>query len=149
MSYACALMEDEALQLLASELSFKGLLDLQDAIQQVPNNIHRTVNGISLCLSFIFKIFKSLLSQHSDNMSMADFQTYVTFIETYCPAFISAKKPSIDHLWKLTQKESLPFNKFIVPPVARCSQCEKDLTIRNNPSKAKLFSWTDPYRPLK
>ena len=85
MSYVCALMEDEALQLLASKLSFKGLLDLQDAIQHIPNNIHRTVNGISLRLSFIFKIFKSLLLQHSDNMSMADFQTYVTFIETYCP----------------------------------------------------------------
>ena len=63
MSDACALMEDEALQLLASKLSFKGLLDLRDVIQHVPNNIPRIVNGISLRLSFIFKIFKSLLSQ--------------------------------------------------------------------------------------
>ena len=63
MSDACALMEDEALQLLASKLSFKGLLDLRDAIQHVPNNIPRIVNGISLRLSFIFKIFKSLLSK--------------------------------------------------------------------------------------
>ena len=55
MSDACALMEDEALQLLASKLSFKGLLDLRDAIQHVPNNIPRIVNGISL--------FKSLLLQ--------------------------------------------------------------------------------------
>ena len=66
MSDACALMEDEALQLLASKLSFKGLLDLRDAIQHVPNNIPRIVNGISLRLSFIFKIFKSLLSQKKD-----------------------------------------------------------------------------------
>ena len=66
MSDACALMEDEALQLLASKLSFKGLLDLRDAIQHVPNNISRIVNGISLRLSFIFKIFKSLLSQKKD-----------------------------------------------------------------------------------
>ena len=35
------------------------LLDLRDAIQHVPNNIPRIVNGISLRLSFIFKIFKS------------------------------------------------------------------------------------------
>ena len=68
----------------------------------------------------------------------------MTFNETYCPAFISAKKPSVDHLWKLTQKEDLPFNKFIAPPVARCFQCEKDLTIRNNPSKAKLFTLDGP-----
>ena len=144
MSDACALMEDEALQLLASKLSFKGLLDLRDAIQHVPNNIPCIVNGISLRLSFIFKIFKSLLSQHSDNMSMADFQMYVTFIETYSPAFVSAKKPSVAHLSKLTQKEDLPFNNFIAPPVARCFQCEKDLTIRNNPSKAKLFTLDGP-----
>ena len=66
MSDACALMEDEALQLLASKLSFKGLLDLRDAIQHVPNNIPRIVNGIFLRLSFIFKIFKSLLSPKKD-----------------------------------------------------------------------------------
>ena len=66
MSDACALMEDEALQLLTSKLSFKGLLDFRDAIQHVPNNIPRIVNGISLRLSFIFKIFKSLLSQKKD-----------------------------------------------------------------------------------
>ena len=66
MSDVCALMEDEAPKLLASKLSFKGLLDFRDEIQHVPNNIPRIVNGISLRLSFIFKIFKSLLSKKKD-----------------------------------------------------------------------------------
>ena len=144
VSDSCALKEDEALQLLASKLSIKGLLDLRDAIQHIPKNIPRIVNGISLRLSFIFKIFQRLPSQHLDNMSMADFETYVKFIETYCPVFITAKKPSADHLWRLTQTEDLPFNKFITPPVARCFQCEKDLTIRNNPSQAKVFTLDGP-----
>jgi hypothetical protein len=142
LSDACVLMEDEALQLLASKLSFEGLLNLRDAVRHVPKNIPRVVNGISLRYSFIFKILESLPSQHLV-MSMADFQMYVKFAETYCPNFIAEKKAS-DHLWKLTQTEDLPFNKFLTPPVARCIQCQKDLTIRNNPSKAKVFTLDGP-----
>lgn len=140
MSDACHLMEDEALQLLASKLSIEGLLNLRDTIQHIPNNIPRIVNGISLRISFMFKTCKSLSSQHFENMSMADFQMYVKFIETYCPVFITAKKPSTDHLWELTQTEDLPYNCFLTPPVSTCTQCDKDLTIRNNPSKAKMFT---------
>jgi hypothetical protein len=51
--------EDEALQLLASKLSFEGLLNLCDAARHVPKNIPCVVNGISLRYSFIFKIFES------------------------------------------------------------------------------------------
>ena len=74
MSDSCALEEDEALQLLASKLSIKGLLDLRDAIQHIPKNIPRIVNGISLRISLIFKIFQRLPSQHLENISMADFE---------------------------------------------------------------------------
>ena len=140
MSDACVLNEDEALQLLASKLSIEGLVNLRDAIQHVPNNIPRIVNGISLRVSFMFKTFKCLPSHHLENMTIADFQMYVKFVETYCPVFITAKKPSADHLWKLMQTEDLPYNKFITPPVARCFQCGKDLTVKNNPSKAKVFT---------
>ena len=134
MSDACALTEDEALQLLASKLSIEGLLNLRDAIQHVPNNIPRIVNGNSLRIRFMFKMFESL------PLSISDFQMYVKFVETYCPMFIAAKKPFADHLWKFTQTEDLLFNKFITPPLARCFQCEKDLTVRNNPSKTKVFT---------
>ena len=144
MSDACALTEDEALQLLASKLSIEGLLNLRDAIQHVPNNIPRIVNGISLRIRFMFKTFESLPLSHLVNMSISDFQMYVKFVETYCPMFIAAKKPLADHLWKLTQTEDLPFNKFITPPLARCFQCEKDLTVRNNPSRAKVFTLDGP-----
>jgi hypothetical protein len=41
MSDACHLMEDEALQLLASKLSIEGLLNLRDTIQHISNNIPR------------------------------------------------------------------------------------------------------------
>ena len=67
ISDACALTEDEALQLLASKLSIEGLLNLRDAIQQVPKNIPRIVNGISLHIRFMFKTFKSLPLQHLVN----------------------------------------------------------------------------------
>lgn len=38
----------------------------------------------------------------------------------------------------------MSFNKFLTPPVSLCMQCEKKLTIRNNPSKAKLFTLDGP-----
>ena len=56
MSDACVLMEEEVLQLLALKLSAEGLLKLRDAIQHVPNNIPRIVNGISLRINFMFKV---------------------------------------------------------------------------------------------
>lgn len=145
MSDACVLMEDEALQLLAAKLSIEGLLNLRNAVQHVPKNIPRVVNGVSLRSTFMFTTFKSLPSQHMGikNMSMEDFQTYVKFVETYCPIFLSEKK-ECDNLWKLTQAQDLPYNKFLTPPVARCVQCQKDLTVRNNPSKAKLFTLDGP-----
>ena len=119
MSDACALTEDEALQLLASKLSIEWLLNLRDAIQHVPKNIPRIVNGISLRIRFMFKTFKSLPLQHLVNMSMLDFQIYVKFVETYCPMLIAAKKPSVDHLWKLTQTEDLPCTKVTL----ECRSC--------------------------
>ncbi len=118
------LMEDEALQLLAAKLSIEGLLNLRNAVQHVPKNIPRVVNGVSLRSTFMFT-------------------TYVKFVETYCPIFLSEKKDG-DNLWKLTQTKDLPYNKFLTPPVATCFQCQKDLTLRNNPSKAKLFTLDGP-----
>jgi hypothetical protein len=145
MSDACVLMEDEALQLLAAKLSIEGLLNLRNAVQHVPKNIPRVVNGVSLRSTFMFTTFKSLPSQHMGikNMSMEDFQTYVKFVGTYCPIFLSEKK-ECDNLWKLTQAQDLPYNKFLTPPVARCVQCRKELTVRNNPLKAKLFTLDGP-----
>jgi hypothetical protein len=97
MSDMCHLMEDKALQLLASKLSIEGLLNLRDTIQHIPNNIPRIVNGISLRISFMFKTYtkKSLSSQHFENLSMADFQMYVKFIETYCLVFITHREETI------------------------------------------------------
>ena len=65
------------------------------------------------------------------------------FIETYCGAFLGETE-SDDHLWELTKTEDVIYNKFLSPPVSLCILCDKALTIRNNPSKAKLFTLKGP-----
>ena len=52
------LQEHEVLQILACKLTVKRLDSLKFAIQHVLNNIHRTIDGIPLRLTYIRKIFK-------------------------------------------------------------------------------------------
>lgn len=144
MADALVLKEDEALQLLACKLSVEGLLNLRFALQHVPDNIPRVINGISLRLTFVFKVYSSLPSQSSENLSVENFMLYVRFAETYCSSFLSELKECKSHLWGLTQKENMPFNKFLTPPVTTCLQCQKKLSLRNYPSKAKLFTQEGP-----
>ena len=48
------LQEEELLQILACKLSVQVLYLLRAAIHHVPDNIPRVVDGVSLCLTYIF-----------------------------------------------------------------------------------------------
>ena len=143
MSNASKLTEDEALQLLASKLSIEGLYNLRRAISHVPDNITRVVNGTSMRSTFIYNIFQSFTSLSSENMTVDDLSMYIQFAETYCSSFLTVKEND-NHLWKLTETEELSFLKFLTPPVSLCMQCDKKLSVRNNPSKAKVFTLNGP-----
>lgn len=143
ISDTCNLTEDEALQLLASKLSVNGLYNLRRAINHVPDNITRVVDGTSMRSTLIFKLFESLSSPNSENITIQDLSLYTQFAEMYCSSFLSVKEND-NHLWKLTEKENLSFNKFLTPPVSLCMHCNKKLSMRNNPCKAKLFTLNGP-----
>lgn len=143
MADSCALTEDEALRLLASKISITGLYNLRTALAHVPGNITRVLNKIPLRSTLILKIFKSMASPGSENMTIDDLSLYIKFAETYCSSFLKVKE-SDDHLWKLTESEELVFNKFFTPPVSQCLQCDKKLSVRGNPSKAILFTLDGP-----
>jgi hypothetical protein len=139
------LSEDEALQLLASKLSLTGLYNLQTALRHVPGNITRTINGIPLRTTLVHKLFTNMASANEfcSNLSIEEIAMYMKFVQTYCPLFVE-RVDSHEHLWRLTKTEDLSFVKFLTPPVSLCLLCEKGLTIRNNPSKAKLFTLDGP-----
>ena len=51
------LQEEELLQILACKLSVQVLYLLRAAIHHVPDDILRVVDGVSLRLTYIFKVF--------------------------------------------------------------------------------------------
>ena len=146
MSQVFDLNEDEALLLLASKLSFTGVNSLRKSIRHVPKNIRRVLSDVPLWLNLIHKIFTSenvKSDERCSSVSIDELSLYINFMETYCAAFIDETE-SDDHLWELTKTEEIIYNKYLSPPVSICILCDKALTIRNNPSKAKLFTLDGP-----
>ncbi|CAB3985930.1 Hypothetical predicted protein [Paramuricea clavata] len=145
LSGAVNLCEDEALHILSAKLSVRCLYFLCDAIRHVPDNVNRVTNGIPVRTNYIFKLFTSMAAANGQcaKVSIDELSTYIKFIEKYCDAFLR-HVDNEEHLWQLTKKEEITFNKFLTPPVSICSSCEKNLTVRNNPSKAKLFTLEGP-----
>ena len=82
----CQLSEVEALTLLTSKLSVTGINRLQKALDHVPSNINRVVNGESMRVSLILKIVNSSVQE---KLTYGDLEFYVEFIQTYCPVFLS------------------------------------------------------------
>ena len=146
MSGVFDLNEDEALQLLSSKLSVTGINSLRKAIRHVPKNIMRVLNDVPMRLKLIHKIFTTenvKTDERRSSVSIDELSLYIKFMETYCAAFLDETQ-SDDHLWELTKTEEIIYNKFLSPPVSLCNLCGKTLTIRNNPSKAKLFTLEGP-----
>ena len=146
MADRCSLTEDEALHLLACKISFAGVYNLRTALGHVPENITRVLTGIPLRATFILNIFKNMSDPESEcgiNIGVDDLLLYIQFLEMYCASFLG-KEESDDYLWQLTETEEFNYNKFLTPPFSSCTQCERKLTIRNNPSKAKLYTLNGP-----
>ena len=141
MSGICDVSEDEALQLLACKLSVDGLNNLRNALRHVPKNITHVVNGIPLRTSLIHKLFTTMTTTRT--LSIEELSMCVKFMETFCAVFVG-QTDSDEPLWRLTNTEDFSYNKFLTPPVSMCILCENNLTIRNNQSKAKLFTLEGP-----
>ncbi len=105
MNSTLPLSENKALQVLVCKLTVKRLENLKIAIQNVPDNVPRVIDGIQLRLTYIYKIFNALSKTNCDTgLSVEDVRDYVAFIETYCPSFLSKQdcQNKLDKLWELT-----------------------------------------------
>ena len=126
--------EDEALHLLSIKLSFQGLYSLRKALQIVPNNITRQ----PLRSSFVWEAFSNLCSatnvQSAITLTMEELSFYTTILERYCTSFLSINDSSAHRQCQT----------FLSPPVSACMQCDKKLSMHNNPSTATLFTLDGP-----
>jgi hypothetical protein len=131
------LTENEILEIVGAKLTSQGLFNLRKAIQHVPANITRIVDGTAMRYVFILNVFKSL-SPRSD-ISVEEIMLLGSALESYCPVFMSNK----DEI----QESDLPsrnIEKYLTPPVSTCTKCDKKLSMRNNPSSAVLFTLNGP-----
>lgn len=124
------LAEDEILQILGAKVTIQGLCNLRKAIQHVPANITRIVDGTAMRDVFVLNVFKCL-SPRSD-VSLEEISLFGRALENYCPVFMSNK----DEIQKS--------EKYLTPPVSTCTKCDKKLSMRNNPSSAVLFTLNGP-----
>ncbi len=138
------LTEDEAISLAALRYGIKALLILKEVLQHIPSNITRVyARGIAMRLAYIHKMFNAWAPT---SLNEDELNSLCSFLEAYCPDFLksqlSAEKS--EKAWELIRQEGIHFNKFLTPPVSNCLQCDTQLTMHNNPSKATLFTRDGP-----
>ena len=121
------LTEDEILQVLEVKLSIEGLYNLRKAIQHVPANVTCVVEGTAMRHKFIF-ITLVCLSPELD-ITLEEISVYCNAFENCCPKFMSKKE-------KIADEDLGKIEKYLTPPVSTCTECNKALSMQNNPSTA-------------
>ena len=109
----------EILNIIAFKLTVQGLNNMRKALQHVPANITRIVDGTSMRHELVLGIFKSISGEPNNAISMDDLMLFANILEKNCPTFMS-------------QKGDFPSNelkKYLSPPVSTCINCDKKLSI--------------------
>jgi hypothetical protein len=134
--------EDEIIAVMTTKISIQAVNNLRKTLQHVPANITR-VTETPMRSSMIYEVFKSL---RSANLSMEEIEAYSKILESRCPVFMSVNDPITDIDFS-SDKDLLV--KYLTPPVSICMRCDKRLSMRNNPSRAVLFTLRGPVRCAK
>ena len=140
--------EYQALLLLSSKLTFRGVVLLKMALDHIPLTVSVIPRGttIPLCLSFA----KQILEKNGVKLSEAEVQIYARIAERCCSVFCTSFKFELDDsLWELTGEGVYHYNRFIVPPVESCLHCDNALAMNNMPSKAIVYGTTGPLPATK
>ena len=122
------LTEDEILLLLGTKFSVQNLCNLRKAIQHVPGNITRVVQGTAMRYTFINEVFKCL-SARSDIMSAEEIVVIDNILGRKCPVFMSTED-KIQECYLVSNN----LERYLTPPVSICTECDKTLSMRNKPS---------------
>ena len=139
--------EEEALMILASKFSFRGLYLLKAVIKHVPKTYSMKLSefgGVSLRTQLIYEI-TSASDTPVASLNRDELEFTVNFMECNCVQFLSMGEPlEQNKLWEISERSEYPLTKFLAPPVSTCLSCEGNLTMHNRPTRARLFSLEGP-----
>ena len=142
-----AINEDQALLLLASQISFYGVVNLKLALDHVPTSYSTTTTGTSTPIRFLF--VADIMSKKGFHVTPSDAKTYSEFSERFCKNFLSSSIVLGELLWTLTAEKDCCYKKFISPHVESCLKCNESLTMHNQPSKAIVHGAAGPLPAIK
>lgn len=133
--------EEASLLILASKISFQGVIFLKAAIQHVPQTyvMKCTDSGGASLHSVIIYELRSASQTSLSSLSKEEVDSYVNFMENNCANFLGSSPLPKGQLWDMCQGGKFNFPKFLAPPVSACLRCERNITMHNPPSKAKVF----------
>ena len=111
--------EDQALLLLSSKLTFRGVVLLKMALDYIPLSLNVIPRGTTIPLPFSFA--KQILEESGVKLSEAEVQIYARIMERCCSVFCASFKFELgDSLWELTGEGIYHYNRFIVTPMESC-----------------------------
>lgn len=142
-----SLNENQTLLLLASKLTFSGVVTLKMALKHVPSSYSIVRRGKNVPLRYV--LVSDIVRKNGLELSPIEVQTYGGILESCCPSFSSSVFELDDSLWKLTGEGDTRYNRFISPPVQCCLTCDAGLTVQNAPSNAIVFEGTGPFPATK
>ena len=100
--------EDQALLLLASQISFYGVVNLKLALDHVPSSYSAMTRGTSTLIRFLF--VADIMSKKGFPITPIDAKTYSEFLQCYCKNFFSSSIALGEVLWTLTAEKDCPYN---------------------------------------
>ena len=146
------LEEEEALLILSSKITFSGVLFLKAAIRHVPKTYVMKCtdsSGDSLRSVLIYEMVRSDCHTSLSSLSKEKVDCYVNFLESFCPNFIAFNPLPKEQLWNMCDGGKYNFTTFLSPPVSTCLRCERDVSMHNPPSRAKVFTLEGPIPATK
>lgn len=138
---------EEALMILASKFTARGVYLLKAVIELVPKTYSMKLSefgGISWRTQLINEITSAsdtpVVSLNQDELEFT-----VNSMESYCVQFLSMGEPlEQNKLLEISKRSKYRLTKFLAPPVRTCLCCEGNLTMHNWPTRARLFSLEGP-----
>ena len=144
--------EEETLVILSSKITFKGVLFLKATIRHVPKTYVMKCtdsSAASLRSVIIYEMVRSDCASSLSSLSKEEVDCYVNFLESFCLNFIAFRPLPKEQLWNMCEGGKYNFTTFLSPPVSTCLRCERDITMHNPPSKAKVFTLEGPIPATK
>ena len=77
-------------------------------------------------------------------MTIEEVDCYVNFFQRHCANFMSANTLPKQQLFHQFNTGDFNASMFLSPPVQCCMTCERNLTMHNPPSRARLYSLEGP-----